>query len=66
MDWPYVGASPDAIVHCSCCGPGAAEFKVTWTQGKAIKEFSVVQGTCLHVRNGKVVLKNTHKYFYQV
>lgn len=27
------------------------------TQGKTIKEFAVVQGTCLHVSNGKVVLK---------
>ena len=34
VDWPYIGASPDAVVQCSCCGPGAAEFKVTWTQGK--------------------------------
>ena len=67
VDWPYVGASPDAIVHCSCYGPGAAEFKVTWThREKTIKEFTVVQGTCLHVSNGNVVLKNTHEYFYQV
>ena len=63
----FSGASPDAIVHCSCCGPGAAEFKVTWThREKTIKEFAVVQGTCLHVSNGNVVLKNTHGYFYQV
>ncbi|XP_068727257.1 uncharacterized protein [Montipora capricornis] len=34
VDWPYVGPSPDAVVHCSCCGPGAAEFKVTWAQRK--------------------------------
>lgn len=67
VDWPYVGASPDAIVHCSCCGPGAAVFKVTWThREKTIKEFAVVQGTCFHVSNGKVELKNTHEYFYQV
>lgn len=45
VDWPYVGASPDAVVHCSCCGPGAAEFKVTWThREKAIKEFALFQG----------------------
>ena len=67
VDWPYVGASPDAVVHCSCCGPGAAEFKVTWThREKTIKEFALVQGTCLHITNGYVVLKSTHKYFYQV
>ena len=26
----------------------------------------MVQGTCLHVSNEKVELKNTHEYFYQV
>ena len=67
VDWPYVGTSPDAIVHCSCCGPRAAEFKVTWThREKTIKEFALVQGTCLHISNGYAVLKSTHEYFYQV
>ena len=27
--YPYLGASPDAVVNCSCCGKGAAEFKCT-------------------------------------
>ena len=67
VDWPYIGASPDAVVQCSCCGPGAAEFKVTWThREKTIREFAQVQGTCLHIRNGNVALKHTHEYFYQV
>ena len=55
--------------HCTLflLWPGAAAFKVTWThREKTIKEFAVIQGTCLHVSNGKVVLKNTHEYFYQV
>lgn len=28
---PFTGASPDALVSCSCCGQGVAEFKVPWT-----------------------------------
>ena len=27
-DQPFVGASPDAIVECSCCGAGICEVKV--------------------------------------
>lgn len=29
VDHPYVGASPDAMVCCSCCGPGICEVKVS-------------------------------------
>ena len=26
-DFPYLGASPDGIVNCSCCGVGCLEIK---------------------------------------
>ena len=47
-------------------GQGLLSSKSLGHTEKTIKEFAVVQGTCLHVSNGKVVLKNTHEYFYQV
>ena len=28
-DFPYLGASPDGIVSCDCCGIGMFEIKVT-------------------------------------
>ena len=34
VDWPYVGASPDAIVHCSCCGQGLPRSKSLGHTGK--------------------------------
>ena len=27
INYPYVGASPDGLVFCSCCGPGLLEIK---------------------------------------
>ena len=27
-EFPYVGASPDGVVECSCCGRGIYEIKV--------------------------------------
>ena len=27
MERPYIGASPDAIVSCECCGKGVVEVK---------------------------------------
>ena len=59
MDWPYVGASPDA-------GQGLPSSKSLGHREKKIKEFALVQGTFLHISNGSVVLKSTHEYFYQV
>ena len=30
--WPYIGASPDSIVECSCCGMRCLEIKSTFIQ----------------------------------
>ena len=32
---PFLGASPDGIVQCSCCGHGICEVKVNWFLGAA-------------------------------
>ena len=31
-DFPFLGASPDGIVSCDCCGIGLCEIKVTIMQ----------------------------------
>lgn len=28
---PFLGASPDALVHCICCGNGIVEVKCPWS-----------------------------------
>ncbi len=28
LKWPFMGASPDGLVMCQCCGTGACEIKV--------------------------------------
>ena len=28
--WPYMGATPDGVVMCSCHGSGACEIKVAF------------------------------------
>ena len=27
-NYPFIGASPDGLVHCLCCGEGVCEIKV--------------------------------------
>ena len=29
--WPFLGASPDGIINCTCCGMGVLEIKCPFT-----------------------------------
>ena len=29
-DWPFIGASPDGLINCSCCEKGAVEIKCSY------------------------------------
>ena len=31
-DYPYLGASPDGLVYCLCCGPGLVEIKCPYSK----------------------------------
>lgn len=54
---PYVGASPDGLVSCTCCGDGCLEIKCPLCQDPTkIPECLNIDGT----------LKKEHAYFYQV
>ena len=65
--WPFLGAPPDGIVNCSCCGKGLVEIKCPYkhhrsTITSAINDLQF----CLALVDGKVALKRSHPYFYQV
>ena len=61
---PYLGASPDGIVSCSCHGKGVLEIKCPYKYKDSLNcwehdnEFPIEKGTLLMKRN--------HKYYYQV
>ena len=57
-DYPYVGASPDGIVQCSCCGYGVLEIKCPY----CIRDQDPNQASCLE--DGKLSPK--HSYYYQI
>lgn len=67
--FPQVGASPDAIVSCTCCGKGCIEIKCP----AKYKDYTVLDACasddrnfCLHVVDGQVHLKKNHQYYSQV
>ena len=65
--WPFLGASPDALVSCKCHEPGLLEIKCPWThRGLTIKEFTLQKNSFLEVHQDKLCLKRDHAHFYQV
>ena len=68
--YPYIGASPDGVVSCMCCGDGLLEIKCPFkyrdkspTDEEALND----KNYCL-VRNdhGDIHLSPTHAYYDQV
>ena len=66
--YPFMGASPDSLVTCSCCGNGVIEVKCPYScRDKGLVEkskdsrFFLKAGT-----DGKIALDTSHAYYYQV
>ena len=62
---PFIGASPDGIVRCTCCGTGLVEVKCPFNCSKKDEKLENVSflkssGTNL------AQLDTNHKFFYQV
>jgi len=66
-DNPYIGASPDGLVSCKCCGTGSIEVKCPFCK----KHDFILDATddkkfCLEQNGTSITLKSSHPYFYQV
>jgi hypothetical protein len=61
----YLGASPDVLVECLCCGPGVVEIKCPYSI--AHENPSHDNLNYLYLRDdGKTTLKQNHAYFAQI
>ncbi|KAG0443843.1 hypothetical protein HPB47_014464 [Ixodes persulcatus] len=64
---PFLGATPDGLVSCTCCGKGVLEIKCPyrakycWTS-----EIPKLKNSCLTTECGKLTLKTDHQYYFQV
>lgn len=66
--YPFMGATPDGIVHCACCGSGTLEIKCPYScRERSFKEAaSEDPAFCLEQEgDGSLNLKRSHSYFYQ-
>jgi hypothetical protein len=63
-DRPFIGASPDGIIKCDCCGSCLLEVKCPFNhKGKVIDESVpyLIKG-----EDGELCLDRNHPYFFQI
>ena len=61
---PFIGASPDGIISCSCCGKGVVEVKCPFScRDKSFSEAVKEKTFCLE--EGTFFLKKDHEYFFK-
>lgn len=66
--YPFLGASPDGLVCCDCCGTGVLEIKCPFClTKKSIHEAAEDKSFCLvNNEKGQLQLNKDHQYYYQV
>jgi len=69
-DFPHIGATPDALVRCDCCGNGAVEVKCPYcARDSTVEEYATSterSRTCLSKDGDSLTLKKDHGYMYQI
>ncbi|XP_067125337.1 uncharacterized protein [Centruroides vittatus] len=63
-DHPFIGATPDGLVECNCCGQGVVEVKCPWCQ----RQQNIDENTpnFLVKENGIFTINKNSNYYYQM
>ena len=65
--YPFLGATPDGILSCQCCGLGVLEIKCPWSSRDLdISEYIDKPDSYLIKDDGSILLRPKHQYWYQV
>lgn len=62
-DEPHLGASPDGIANCTCCGKATVEIKCSYKYRDGLTGSSEDTQFCL---DKALQLKKNHEYYHQV
>ena len=66
-DYPFLGATPDSLIDCSCCGFGLLECKCPFSaRDKNISEYLTSPGCVIREKDHTYKLKPNHPYYTQV
>ena len=67
QEYPWIHATPDFLVSCSCCGLGCGEVKCPICVEQCdFDSYVLKKNACLEKVAGNFQLKRTHNYFFQV
>ena len=66
--WPFIGASPDGVINCTCCGQGVLEIKCPYCHRENDLRTAAAKDNqfCLKLLHGELHLDQNHAYYYQV
>ncbi|KAH9361471.1 hypothetical protein HPB48_004586 [Haemaphysalis longicornis] len=60
----YLGATPDLLVECSCCGASVVEVKCPWkVKDGQLSDLLSDKNGCVTEVDGELELKKTHRYY---
>ena len=66
-EWPFIGASPDGVVDCSCHGKGVLEIKYPFCHcNSTIQSAATDRKFCLQQSGERLRLDKNHAYYYQI
>ena len=60
--YPYLAASPNGIVSCSCCGVGCLEINCPHCDREKSIDNIVQKSSCIEKVNNNYILKENHQY----
>ncbi|KAL5483853.1 hypothetical protein EMCRGX_G020270 [Ephydatia muelleri] len=65
--YPHLGASPDGLISCTCCGKGVIEIKCPYSIQDSDPAAAVdTANFYLEHSEGGIKLSTTHAYYYQI
>ncbi|XP_028415497.1 uncharacterized protein LOC114538527 [Dendronephthya gigantea] len=68
LKWSFMGATPDGVVMCDCCGIGACEIKCPFCKKEKenLVDCAGDKGFCLVKSETGIQLDKNHAYYFQI
>ena len=67
QEYPWIHATPDFLVSCTCCGLGCGEIKCPICIDRSnFDSYVLKKNSCLEKVAGNFQLKRNHNFFFQV
>ena len=64
-EYSFLGATPDSMINCECCGKGTLEVKCPYCVRDAHIADALGKDSSLEQRDGTICLKRSHAHYYQ-